>query len=117
MDLINFKKRIGLTAIFIVLLVEIFSLLFCGVKLRFTVGLMVGVIISIINFEILINFSRKVIIYRNVAKSTVGFIIRMTIFAISFLICAKVSMTCGVGWIIGMVSHKLGIFYQSIRNK
>lgn len=116
MDLIYFKKRIGITAILITVLTEICSLFIMGIDLRFAVGLAVGVIISIVNFEILVSFSRKVLIYRNSSKSTIQFVFRMILFAITFLICAKVSMACGIGWIIGMISHKVGIVYQTIKN-
>lgn len=103
-------------------LMEIVSLPFLGLSLRFVYGLALGTAISVVNFRIQGYSYEKLLssIHGMVARMSVAalsFLLRMLLYGAAFLVCVKTGGGCIPGILCGFITIPCGIYYSCVFRK
>ncbi|WP_027400449.1 ATP synthase subunit I [Anaerovorax odorimutans] len=110
-EMTKLKNQIFRYGIIIALIIELCSLLFLGWNKQFAYGLLLGTVISIINFIIIEISSRNVLLSGNKWIGLIGYLVRLIIYGFTFYVSINVSKISAMGTIIGFCTLKMGIFY------
>jgi small basic protein len=110
-DLSAFKNRIFFHGILAALIVEAGSLPFLGFDPGFAYGLALGTAVSIVNFNILVYLSRRLL---NSGRAWIGFsnyLVRLAVYGFAFYTALRVSLIAALGAALGFLTLKLAIYY------
>lgn len=108
-DLKEFKNRIFIHCGIIALGAELISMLVTGWNLRFLIGIVVGTIVTILNFNILIIFARRTLRLESKGQLVGGYFVRMLVYGAAFYLCLKGGMHCAIGSAIGFFTLHISI--------
>lgn len=110
-DLTGFKNKIFLYAIFVMVIMEIASLPFLGIDIKFGYGLLLGTFISTANFNILAFTLKRVLSGGNKAMVFFSYILRLAVYGFAMLTAFKVSNIAALGCALGFITVKIAIYY------
>ena len=110
-DLIQFKLQIFLHTFVIALIFGVGSIPFLGVDIGYFYGLLLGVCVSIVCFNILLFMSKRVLAAGNKFLATVGYLIRLPIYGFAFYMSMRIGMVAGIACVIGFMAVPLSMLY------
>ena len=110
-DLTSFKNKIFLHAIIIMGIIEVISLPFLGLDVKFGYGLLLGTCISIVNFNILAITLNRALQNGNKLLVILSYFLRLAIYGFALISAFKVSNQAGLACILGFLTVKLAIYY------
>lgn len=110
----TFKNRIVKYGIVLMFIIEIASIPVIGLNYKFALGLLLGTAISVVNLYLLAFQCRQVIMQGNKLISVWGYLLRLFLFGAVAVICIKISLRCGVGAILGILTTKAAMFIVSM---
>ena len=110
----TFKNRIVKYGIVLMFIIEIVSIPVIGLNYKFALGLLLGTAISVVNLYLLAFQCRQVIMQGNKLISVWGYLLRLFLFGAVAVICIKISLRCGVGAILGILTTKAAMFIVSM---
>lgn len=111
-----FKNRIAKYGAVLMVIIEIVSLPIIGFSLKFALGLLLGTVISIVNLYLLAYQCKQVIMEGNKFISVWGYILRLFLFGAVLVICIKISLPCGVGAILGILTTKVSMAFITMKS-
>jgi hypothetical protein len=106
-----FKNRIFFHGIAVALIFEAGSLLFLGFDIGFAYGLALGTAVSVVNFNILVFASRRLLASGRAWMSFANYIVRLAVYGFAFYMALRVSHTAAIGAALGFITLKLAIYY------
>jgi|GEM_PF-1118241 len=111
-DFTAFKNQIFIYTLIVAVFCQLISLIFLGVDVKFSYGLVLGTCVAIVNFNLLV-FSSKAILKNSKGKgfAFASYIIRLLIYGVAFYMAMKVSVPAGLASVVGFLTLKLAIFY------
>ncbi len=107
----KFQKRIFICSLIIAAIVQIVSLFILGINFEFTLGLIVGTGVAIINFFIMSICTEIALEKKRTAISLIGFAGRFILYGTSFALTLIYSYKMGTGCAIGFFTVQLSILY------
>lgn len=110
-DLKSFRNEIIIYGLVMAGVAEVVSLFVIGPSIMFPIGLAVGTAVSIIGFIILVRTGRDLMENKKKSPILLGYIVRIVLYAATFMICIKLSLQCGFGCGIGFVTIHFGIMF------
>jgi hypothetical protein len=110
-DLTAFKNRICFCGICIALIFEVGSLLFLGLDAGFAYGLALGTAVSVVNFNILVYTSRRLLDGGRAWMGFVGYLVRLAVYGFAFYMALRVGYPSAFGAALGFLTLKLAIYY------
>jgi hypothetical protein len=110
-ELTAFKNRIFFHGLAVALIFEAGSLIFLGFDVGFAYGLVLGTAISVVNFNILVFTSKKVLRDGRAWMSFAGYLVRLTIYGFAFYMALRVSYAAAIGAALGFTTLAVAIFY------
>lgn len=111
-DLVAFRLQVFKYAFFIAILFELGSLPFIGISIQFSYGLLLGACTAIMNFNLLIMFSKKVLDAGKKWFAVIGYLLRLLIYGFVFYMCMRVSKIAGLSCVFGFLTIAIALFYQ-----
>ena len=110
-DLTGFKNKIFFHAIIIMGIIEVVSIPFLGLDVKFGYGLLMGTCISIVNFNILAITLNRALQNGNKLLVILSYFLRLAIYGFALISAFKVSNQAGLACILGFLTVKLAIDY------
>ncbi|MDR1136224.1 MAG: ATP synthase subunit I [Clostridiales Family XIII bacterium] len=110
-ELSAFKNRIFIYGILVAVIFETGSLFFLGFSKEFAYGLTLGTAITIVNFNILVFTSQRVLVSGKRWLAMVGYMVRLGIYGFAFYMTATISLVSGAGAALGFITLKIAIYY------
>ncbi|MDR2354850.1 MAG: hypothetical protein LBE16_01510 [Clostridiales Family XIII bacterium] len=110
-DLTAFKNRIFFHGIVVALIFEAGSLFFLGPNAEFAYGLAFGTAVSIVNFNILVYMSRRLLSSGRAWMGFAGYLVGLTVYGFAFYMSLRVSLIAALGAGLGFLTLKLAIYY------
>ncbi len=110
-NIAQFRNKIFICAIIIAVIAQLISLFILGLDLEFTVGLIVGTVVAIVNFFVMVICLEITLEKKKVLINTLGFLIRFALYGISFAFTVMHSYKMGAGCAIGFFTIQLSILY------
>jgi thiol:disulfide interchange protein len=107
-----FKNQIFLYGIAVALIFEAGSLLFLGFNAFFAYGLALGTAIAIVNFNILVFISRRLLDRGNAWMGFVGYIVRLAVYGFAFYMALRVGHVAAIGAALGFITLKFAIYWR-----
>ncbi|MDR2296473.1 MAG: ATP synthase subunit I [Clostridiales Family XIII bacterium] len=105
-----FKNRIFFYGILIALILEAGSLLFLGLDASFAYGLALGTAVSIVNFNILVYTSQRLLDSGRAWMGFAGYLVRLAVYGFAFFMALRVNHTAALGAALGFLTLKLAIY-------
>lgn len=94
-------------------IIELASVYFIGWDVLFLYGLVLGTAVAIVNYKLLVFFSRLALSSkRGVGLVVIGYIARLSIYGGIFYLSYRSGLTSGVGTLLGYITLKVVIFYE-----
>ena len=110
-DLTSFKNKIFFHAIIIMGIIEVISLPFLGLDVKFGYGLLMGTCISIVNFNIMAFTFSRALNSGNKALVFISYLLRLAIYGVALISAFKVNNTAALACALGFLTVKLAIYY------
>ena len=110
-DLTSLKNKIFFHAIIIMGIIEVISLPFLGLDVKFGYGLLMGTCISIVNFNIMAFTFSRALQNGNKLLVILSYFLRLAIYGFALISAFKVSNQAGLACILGFLTVKLAIYY------
>ncbi len=109
-DLTKFRNKIFIFGVLVMLVAEAISLPFIGLDWKFSVGLLLGTAIAIVNFAIMTKFSVMIVEGKNRFLASMSYLIRLLLYGGVFYMSVKISLAAGIGSVCGFMTLKVAIF-------
>ena len=110
-DLTSFKNKIFFHSIIIMGIIEVISLPFLGLDVKFGYGLLMGTCISIVNFNIMAFTFNRALNSGNKALVFFSYLLRLAIYGFALISAFKVNNTAALACALGFLTVKLAIYY------
>jgi len=104
------KKITYIYVIAAAIVMQLLSLPFLGVDLRFSYGLAFGTVVGIVNHRILEKVGEWALIQRRGAALIVlGYMVRLALYGGAFLYALQLSTASGIACLLGFLAMKIGV--------
>lgn len=110
-DINEVRNEIIIYGLMMAAAVEIVSFFIIGFSLMFLLGLLIGTGVSVLGFIILMRTGKSLMEVRSRFPILLGYMLRLVMYAVSFLFCIKLSLQCGCGCGLGFVTIHFGILF------
>lgn len=110
-DLTQFKREINIYTLLMAIVAELISLPFLGFDLGFSGGLIVGTLVTVLNFTLLVKAGEKVMDTREAKPMVGGYFIRLVIYGITFFAALKIGFHVAIGCASGFVTLHVAILF------
>ena len=108
----EFKGKIIKWSLVITVIIGVLSLFFLGFDKHFFLGLFLGVLVTILNFNLLVWQGLSLTgVKKPRAASYFGYFIRLLLYGFVFYLTIRISYLCGFGALLGFLSQKIAIFF------
>ena len=110
-DISKLKKQIFLYGSLVAFVSEVISFFVLGWRPAFLIGLIAGLAVAIINFNILAFTINRMLTTGNKGISSIGFFARMILYCVAFYFCITNSYAAGAACLIGFLTLKVPMYY------
>lgn len=110
-DLRDFRNEIILWALIMAAVAEVASLIVIGWDVKFLLGLAVGTAVSVAGIFILVSTGQTLMTTKKKSPILLGYLGRLILYGVTFFICIRISLACGVGCVAGFVTLHFGIMF------
>ncbi len=107
----KFRRSIILVALVLALIAEVVSILVLGLNWDFTIGLLGGTAVSIVNFTIMTITTEMSLEKKNPFLTMISMVIRFALYGGVFALAIMQNYTMGAGCAIGFFTVQIAIFY------
>jgi len=110
-DLRKFKIQIYRYCIIIAAVIQLISIIVLGLDRVFTNCLILGTIVTIINFNILVYSAARLMQTKSKGPVVGGYFVRLPIYGIVFHICLKMGLQGAIGCVLGFITLHISMIY------
>jgi hypothetical protein len=106
-----FKNQIFFYGIIVALIFEGGSLFFLRFNVSFAYGLTLGTAVAVVNFNILVFTSQRLLLSGRAWAGFSSYIVRLAVYGFAFYMALRISYTAAIGAALGFLTLKVAIYY------
>ena len=110
-DMKKFKLQIHIYTLVAAVVFGVGSIPFLGLNTHYFYGLISGVCISIVSFNVLLFVSEMVLNTGNKYMAALGYLIRLPLYGLDFYMCLRIGVVAGIACVIGFMAAPASMVY------